>query len=173
MIFAIVICLKFKVLRMKKLSVTFLLGLLVGVLLTVLAIVVIIPKQIFVVKESKLGFEQTVEHLEKLANELNWGVPHKYDLQATLKGKGFDVQHVKVFSLCKPSLANEILSDNNERRVSALLPCRIAVFEKGDKTYISMTNTTLISMLLSKKSKKVMSLASAENEKIIDSLIIK
>jgi uncharacterized protein (DUF302 family) len=157
---------------MKNTFVMFLMGLIVGVGLTILAIMVIVPKQLFVVKESNLGFDQTMEAIEKSAASNQWGVPFKYDLQATLKGKGFDVQPVKVISLCKPAFANEILSDNNERLVSALMPCRVAVYEKEGKTYVSMLNAALFAKFLNKKSKQVMSQASAENEKILD-LIIK
>jgi uncharacterized protein (DUF302 family) len=156
---------------MKNTFVMFLMGLIVGVGLTILAIMVIVPKQLFVVKESNLGFDQTMEAIEKSAASNQWGVPFKYDLQATLKGKGFDIQPVKVISLCKPAFANEILSDNNERLVSALMPCRVAVYEKEGKTYVSMLNAALFAKFLNKKSKQVMSQASAENEKILDPII--
>lgn len=156
---------------MKNTLVMFLMGLIVGVGLTILAVVVIVPKQIFIVKESLLGFDQTIVAIEKSAADNQWGIPFKYDLQATLKGKGFDVQPVNVISLCKPAFANEVLSDNNERLVSALLPCRVAVYEKDGKTYVSMLNAALFAKFLNKKSKQVMSQVSAENEKILAPLI--
>lgn len=152
---------------MKNSAIIFLTGLLAGVVITLLTIMIMIPKQMFVVKESSLSFDQTIEAIEKSAAENQWGIPHSYDLQATLKSKGFDVHPVKVFSLCKPAFANEILSDNNERLVSALMPCRVAVYEKEGKTYVSMLNAGLFARFLSKKSKQVMSQASAENEKIL------
>jgi uncharacterized protein (DUF302 family) len=156
---------------MKKSSVMFLTGLVAGIALSFLAIVIILPKQMFIVKESKLGFAQTMAALEKSAADHNWGIPYKYDLQATLKGKGYNVQPVNVLSLCKPEHANEILSDNNERLVSALMPCRVAVYEKEGITYVSMLNAALFSRFLSKKSKNVMSAASAENEQILASIL--
>jgi uncharacterized protein (DUF302 family) len=156
---------------MKNTLVMFLMGLIVGVGLTILAIVVIVPKQMFIVKESLLGFDQTIVAIEKSAADNQWGIPFKYDLQATLKGKGFEVQPVNVISLCKPVFANEILSDNNERLVSALMPCRVAVYEKEGKTYVSMLNAALFAKFLNKKSKQVMSQASEENEKILAPLI--
>ncbi len=156
---------------MKNSLVLFLAGLIVGIGLTILAIVVILPKQMFVVKESRFGFDQTIEAIEKSAAANQWGIPFKYDLQATLKGKGFDVQPVKVFSLCKPAFANEILSDNNERLVSALMPCRVAVYEKEGKTYVSILNAGLFAKFLSTKSKQVMSQASAENDQILAPIV--
>jgi len=141
----------------------FVAGLLTGVALTLLIIWMVLPSKMFVVKQSKFGFEETVAALEKSATDLNWGIPHKYDLQATLKGKGFDVNPVQVISICKPSHANQILSDDNERHISALMPCRVAVFEKKGKTYVSMLNSGLFSKFMSKKAKEVMGQAGAEN----------
>lgn len=145
----------------------FLVGLVLGVALTIAAIFVVVPGKMFIVKESKYGMEQTVSELEKTAGDMKWGVPHKYDLQATLKGKGFDVNPVTVMSLCKPDLANVILSSHDEQLVSALMPCRVAVYENNGKTYVSMLNAKLFSPLLRKKSKAVMTEASNGSETIV------
>ncbi len=154
-------------LKMQKGIIMFLTGLIVGVALTVILIVLVLPKQMFIVNESKYGFEETIEAIEKSATENKWGIPHKYDLQATLKGKGFDVKPVSVFSLCKPDHAYKILGSNEERLVSALMPCRVAVYEKEGKTYISMLNSGLFSKFMGKKVKDVMGDASEENKQIL------
>ncbi|MGE0021750.1 MAG: DUF302 domain-containing protein [Draconibacterium sp.] len=145
----------------------FLVGLFLGVALTITAVFVVVPGKMFIVKESKYGMEQTVSELEKTAGDMKWGVPHKYDLQATLKGKGFDVNPVTVMSLCKPDLANVILGSHDEQLVSALMPCRVAVYENNGKTYVSMLNAKLFSPLLGKKSKSVMAEASNGSETIV------
>lgn len=145
----------------------FLIGLTVGITVTILAIVVILPGYMFIVKESKLGFKDTVEAIEKSAAEQKWGIPYQYDLQATLKSKGFDVKPVNIISLCKPEHANEILSGNNERLASALMPCRIAVYEKDGKTFVSMLNSGLFSKFMGAKIKTVMGAAAKENKQIL------
>lgn len=150
----------------------FFIGLVFGVALTIAAIYVLVPGKMFIVKESKYGMEQTVSELEKIAGEMKWGVPHKYDLQATLKGKGFDVNPVTVMSLCKPDLANLILSSHDEQLVSAMMPCRVAVYENNGKTYVSMLNAKLLSGLLGKKSKSVMTEASNGSETIVGAVAI-
>lgn len=149
----------------------FLTGLILGIALTIVAIVIIVPKQMFIVYESKFGFEETIETIEKSAAELKWGIPHQYDLQATLKGKGFEVKPVNVMSLCKPEHANAILSSNEQRLASALMPCRIAVYEKEGKTYVSMLNAGLFSKFMGKKISSVMGVASSENEQILAPII--
>lgn len=149
----------------------FIIGLLVGIVATLVTILLVLPKQMFVVKESKLNFDETIAAIEKSAVENQWGVQHQYDLQATLKGKGFDVKPVKVMSLCKPSHAYQILSGNEERLVSALMPCRIAIYEKDGKTYISMLNSGLFSKFMGNKIKTVMGEAAVENSLILNPVV--
>ncbi|MCK3682665.1 DUF302 domain-containing protein [Maribellus sp. YY47] len=156
---------------MKKGTTMFLTGLIVGIGLTIVLIVVILPKKMFVINESKLGFDETVEAITQSVQENKWSMPHMYDLQATMKKNGFDVKPVKVFSLCKPEHAYKILSDDKVRMVSALMPCRAAVYEKGGKTYVSMLNSGLFSRFMGKKVKDVMGDASAENLQILAPVI--
>lgn len=155
---------------MKNISV-FILGIVTGIVLTVATILLILPNQMFVVNESKLGFDETVQAIEQSATENNWSVPHQYNLQATMKKHGFDVRPVKVFSLCKPEHAYEILGSENERLVSALMPCRVAVYEKEGKTYVSMLNSGLFSKFMGKKVSEVMTAASEENKQILEPVI--
>lgn len=149
----------------------FLTGLIVGVVITVLAIIVVLPKQMFVVHESKLGFDETVETIAQSAKDNKWSMPHMYDLQATMKKHNLDVNPVKVLSLCKPEHAYQILNSDEVRSVSALMPCRVAVYEKGGKTYVSMLNAGLFSKFMGKKVSSVMGAASSENEQILTPVI--
>jgi len=155
-----------------KTMMIFFIGLVAGVALTIAAVYIFVPGKMFIVKESKFGMEQTVAELERTAAGMKWGVPHKYDLQATLKGKGFEVEPVTVMSLCRPDLANVILSSHDEQLVSAMMPCRVAVYESNGKTYVSMLNAKLLSGLLGKKSKSVMTEASNGSEAIVSSVAL-
>ena len=157
---------------MKKMIVFFA-GLVIGMAITIASIFILVPGKMFIVQESRYGVEQTVAELEKTATEMKWGVPHKYDLQATLKGKGFEVGPVMVMSICNPALANVILSSNDEKLVSAMMPCRVSVYESNGKTYVSMLNAKLLSGLLGKKSKNVMTEASNGSEMIVSSVAVK
>ncbi len=149
----------------------FLAGLITGIIIAVIAVVMIVPKQMFIVNESKLDFQATVEAIEKSAGEAKWSIPHHYDLQATLKKHGLDVNPVHVYSICKPSLAYKILGSDEERLVSAMMPCRLAVYEKGGKTYVSILNSGFFSKFMSKKIKDVMGDASAETFSILAPIV--
>jgi uncharacterized protein (DUF302 family) len=157
--------------KMKKGITMFLAGLLLGIVVTLVVLMVVLPKQMFIVNESKLDFDATVETITQSVKENEWSMPHQYDLQATMKKHGFDVNPVKVFSLCKPEHAYKILNSDDERLVSALMPCRVAVYEKGGKTYVSMLNSGLFSKFMGKKVKDVMGAATTENKEILAPVI--
>ena len=148
-----------------------LLGIGLGIGLTLLVNYLSLSNKMFVVMESKYGFSETIQHLEQSATDNKWGIPHRYDLRATLEGKGFHVDSVNVFSLCKPEFANAILSSDDKQLVSAIMPCRLAVYEKDGKTYISMLNADLLSGFLGSEVKKVMKTATNENMKILEPIV--
>jgi uncharacterized protein (DUF302 family) len=155
---------------MKK-GLTFILGALTGVVITLLVIIVVLPKQMFVEHESKLGFDETVAAIEQSVKDNNWSMPHQYDLQATMTKHGYSVNPVKVFSLCKPEHAHKILKSDNERPLSAMMPCRVSVYEKKGKTYVSMMNSGFLSKFMGKTAQEVMGAASAENLQILKPIL--
>lgn len=150
----------------------FIAGLIIGAGATFLVISTIIPQKMFVVEESKYNFEETVDAIVESAEANEWTISHIYDLQASLKKKNFDVDPVYVFSLCKPPYANNILGTDNDRMVSAMMPCRVAVYEKGGKTYISMLNAELFARFLSKNAKQTIVDTSKETLEVLKPVIL-
>ena len=152
----------------------FVLGLLAGIGITILALMVIMPRKMFLVNQSQLGFEETAEKIIQSTAENNWRMPNHYDLRVTLKKHGYEVKPVKVFSVCKPELANRILTGSEERIVTALMPCTLAICEaKNGITYVSRLNAGLFSRFLEKNIKNAMVAAGAETEMILESVIKK
>ncbi len=79
-----------------------------------------------------------------------------------------EVRSVKVFDICHPKHSYEILSRNDERIVSNMMPCRIAVYEKEDGSeWISRTNSGIIAKPLSRVIRKTMSADARDVEDII------
>jgi uncharacterized protein (DUF302 family) len=150
----------------------FLLGLIVGIVVAILAMYVILPSKMFLVSKSKLGFNETAEKIIQSVAENSWNMPAQYDLQATLGKHGFEVRPVRVFSVCKPEIANKILGGDQERVVSALMPCRIAIYEgKDGKTYVSRMNSPFFARFLGSKVKNPMVAAGAGVEMILDPVL--
>lgn len=98
-------------------------------------------KDMFIENESAFGFDETVEKLEQAIKAESWGLLHTHDLQGILNGKGFDVEPTKVFAICKPPFANKLLSNDDLKIFSSLMPCRVSVAQKENgKVYVSRMN---------------------------------
>ena len=152
---------------------SFLLGVLFGVLLTAIAIWQIALKVLVKVEQSKEGLEEIVLGIEKTALAKGWKVPHIYDIQKTLQGSGYDkMTPLKILSLCQPDHAYSLLSSDTEKFVSAMMPCRVAVYGKKDgKTYLAYLNMALMSKLFGGRIAKVMSDVTAEQAEILSAFV--
>ncbi|MDD3876693.1 MAG: DUF302 domain-containing protein [Bacteroidales bacterium] len=148
-------------------------GILTGIIFTVIVIYTSLSSLVLKEDISKFNFEQTEEELQKAISEMGWKIPKIHDLQETMEKFGKPaVRKVKVYEICHPDHAHEILSRDNERIVSSMLPCRISIYEKSDgKVYISRMNTSLMGRVMKGVVPKVMQSATVDSEKIISSLL--
>ena len=55
---------------------------------------------------------------------------------------------IMVFEICSRKYANAILQDASARKTAAVLPCKIAIYERGEKTYIARLNASVFMRLL-------------------------
>jgi uncharacterized protein (DUF302 family) len=117
-------------------------------------------------------FDTTVEQFEQKVREAGWSVLTVHDMQATLQGHGHDVKSVKIFELCSARYSAEILKLDEERIVSPLMPCRVAIYEKSDgNTYISRMDSELMARPFGGVIKDVMQVAAVEIENVIQQVI--
>ena len=126
------------------------------------------PSLMFKENKYEKDFDTTVSQLEEVVLAKGWKIPHVHDLQATLKKFGKDVRSVKVLEICHPEHSYEILSRNEEKIVSSMMPCRISVYEKEDgSVWISRMNSGIMAKPMSPVVRKTMSAAAADVEEII------
>jgi uncharacterized protein (DUF302 family) len=93
--------------------------------------------------ESSLSPAAAADAILAAAPEHKFGVLGDIDIHATLNGKGFPFPNaVRVIEICSPSHANTVLGTLLE--VSTALPCRISVFERDGKTYVSTMKPTVM-----------------------------
>lgn len=152
----------------------FLAGIISGILISLALVVLLAPKLMFIESESNFDFETTKQLIEKGTPENKWSMPHQYDLQATMDKHGFKVNPVNVYSVCKPDIAVKILGGDTHRHISAMMPCRIAVYEKADgKTYVARMNAALMARILGKEVNAVMGEAGEGAEKILEPILKK
>ncbi|MEN8225441.1 MAG: DUF302 domain-containing protein [Bacteroidota bacterium] len=158
---------------MKKSLLSGIIGFVLGLLVTVIVVYKAAPAMMILEDESKYeSFDATVIKFEESVKEHNWKIPATHDLQKTMAKYGKDVKAVKVFELCHPDHAGRILEKSEERIVSSLMPCRVAIYEKNDgKVYISRMNSGLMASTMTGIIPEVMDEAAKENEEILAAVI--
>ncbi len=123
--------------------------------------------------ESNYGFEETVEKLTTEIEKKSWHISAIHDLQQTLKMNGKEVLPVKVFELCHPKFAAEILRKDDERVISSMMPCRVSVYQKSNgKTYLSRMNTSAFAKSFGGVIEHVMIDSSREVEEMIRPVLL-
>jgi uncharacterized protein (DUF302 family) len=126
----------------------------------------------FAVHRSALDFEATVASIENAAGAYGYKVPKVYDIQASLVSAGHaDMARLKVVSLCQPHHAYDLLRRDENKLVSGLMPCRIAVYETaGGEVYVSGLDTGRLGSLFGGDIARVMRTVSEEQERMFSSV---
>lgn len=143
-------------------------GLFAGILIGWLIVFLATPSLMFRESRTNADFATTVATVEEKVVEKGWKVPVIHDLQATMKKFDKEVRSVKVFEICHPDHSYKILNRNEERIVSSMMPCRIAVYEKEDgSVWISRMNSGVVAKPMTKVVRRTMSAAARDVEEII------
>lgn len=151
-------------------------GLIVGIILTAVAVFVFMPKLMVPVHESKQSVDETVAAIEKSALDAGWLVPKIYNIQGTLAKNGHpDMTELKILSICQPDHAYNILKNDKDKFVSGIIPCRIAVYtgKEDGKTYIAEMDMGLMSKMFGGNIAKVMAVVAAEERAMVEPMIKK
>jgi uncharacterized protein (DUF302 family) len=157
---------------MNKLVVTGILSFVIGVLIAMVVMFKMAPGLMLKEDVSPHGFQTTVSKFEEAVLMQGWKIPAVHDLQATMHNFGKTLGPVKVFELCHPDHAEKILRESEERIVSTMMPCRVAIYEKADgKVYVSRMNSGLVAKTMGGIINEVMQEAFADNEKMIEAAI--
>ena len=129
-------------------------GLLVGGLVAGAVIMGIIawklmPGMMLNIHRSRLGFDETVEYVTTAATKHKWQVPKVYDIQGSLVKAGHDdMTRVRIVSICQPHHAYDVLSPDENKKVTAIMPCRIGIYEDASgRVFLSEMNMGLMSRM--------------------------
>lgn len=100
---------------------------------------------------SPLGFEETLAKLEANAKALGWKVPKKWktNFQKNLKYvTGIDIGKNQVLKMCEPHAAVKLMVKDEYKKLTAMMPCTLAVYEKSDgSTWVSMMNLAVMGQM--------------------------
>lgn len=81
------------------------------------------------------SFEAAVEAVENGVLANGYRVVNTYDVAGTLASEGFDRGPLKIIEVCSARQVDEILK--KDISAALMLPCPIAVYTEGEKTFIS------------------------------------
>jgi uncharacterized protein (DUF302 family) len=151
----------------------FFVGIVLGALTALVAMVAVMRARMIQVLQSPLGFEETMAALERgVDNAEGWNSPGKRDLNAMMLKHGVNFgPRVALLEMCKAPYASEVLRD--DRRMATLMPCALAIYEDdGGKVWVSKMNTGLMGRFFGGTVGRVMGgQVSSEEEIILGELV--
>jgi uncharacterized protein (DUF302 family) len=148
-------------------------GFIFGTALTLFLAFRLFPSMMFEVKESRFGYSETIDLIERSSEDNGWAVAKIWDLGDRMVRAGFeDAPNVKVLELCHAENSYNVLKNEEDMFISVLMPCRMAVYEQNDgKVFVSRMNIGLMSKFFSSNVKKVMSGVAKDDENILRDII--
>ncbi len=98
-------------------------------------------------KTVDLPFEQTIEKVTEELKKEGFGVLTTIDVKETLKKKiDVDFKKYTILGACNPPIAHKALQ--TEEELGLLLPCNVIVYEKDDKTKVSIFDPMLMTNIV-------------------------
>ncbi len=94
------------------------------------------------IKEVEISLEEAVRKVTEELKKEGFGILTKIDVQDKFREKlGIEFKKYVILGACNPSSAHKaILSEEN---IGLMLPCNVIVYEKGNKTIISIIKPTV------------------------------
>lgn len=96
----------------------------------------------YTVTTNKL-FDEAVKAVEQETKTAGFRVLYMHDVTATLKEKGFKIEPFKIIEICNARSAYTVLQA--DIKIGLCLPCKINVYIKDGKTYISGMRPIILS----------------------------
>lgn len=140
-----------------------------AVVLTLVVMVLVAPSLMINEYQSRYDFNETVSVFEERVADAGWGVLNVHNMQEVKANLGYEVLPVMIFDLCSGQYSYQILSRDDERIVTPLMPCRVSIYEKSDgNTYIAMLNSGLVARVFGGVINDVMQQVMLETAAIIE-----
>ncbi len=140
-------------------------GILMTTFIAVLALAGCATQQgpVFLELSSPYGFDATVERVTTEAKAAGWKVPGVGKVHENLAKAGKTIDPVAIINLCNPDHAQRLLKRDADRVASALMPCRVSVYETSDGVRASLLHPDFLAAHLDGVPGAVIPLAAREN----------
>jgi uncharacterized protein (DUF302 family) len=98
-------------------------------------------------KELGLSFDKVREVVTKELKKEGFGILTEIDIREKFKEKlGIDFRRYVILGACNPP--NALKSILAEENIGLMLPCNVIVYEKGDKTVLSIVKPTVAMQMI-------------------------
>lgn len=98
-------------------------------------------------KTVDMSYEQTIEKVTAELKKEGFGVLTSIDVKETLKQKiNVDFKKYTILGACNPPIAHKALQEEEE--LGLLLPCNVIVYEKDDKTRVSIFDPMVMAWIM-------------------------
>ena len=98
-------------------------------------------------KTTNYTFEQSIEKVTEELKKEGFGVLTTIDVKETLKKKiDVDFKKYTILGACNPKLAHSALQVEEE--LGLLLPCNVIVYEKNNKTVVSVFDPNIMAHII-------------------------
>ena len=98
-------------------------------------------------KTVDLPYEQTIEKVTAELKKEGFGVLTFVDVKETLKQKiNVDFKKYAILGACNPPIAHRALQEEEE--LGLLLPCNVIVYEKDNKTRVSIFDPMVMTWIM-------------------------
>ena len=105
-------------------------------------------------KTTDYGFEQAIERVTEELKKEGFGVLTTIDVKETLKKKiDVDFKKYTILGACNPKLAHGALQIEEE--IGLLLPCNVIVYEKKNKTVVSVFDPRVMTYVIDNPEMKI------------------
>ena len=98
-------------------------------------------------KTVDMSYEQTIEKVTAELKKEGFGVLTSIDVKETLKQKiNVDFKKYTILGACNPPIAHRALLEEEE--LGLLLPCNVIVYEKDNKTQVSIFDPMVMTWIM-------------------------
>jgi len=100
-----------------------------------------------------MSYEQTLEKVTAELKKEGFGVLTSIDVKETLKQKiNVDFKKYTILGACNPPIAHRALLEEEE--LGLLLPCNVIVYEKDNKTQVSIFDPMVMTWIMENENMK-------------------
>lgn len=121
-------------------------------------------------KEVKLPFEEVIAVVTEGLKKEGFGILTRIDVKEKFKEKlGIDFKKYVILGACNPASAHKAIVA--EENIGLMLPCNVIVYEKEDKTVVSIIKPTVaMRMIENEELKQIATQVETKLKNVFDSI---